>query len=660
VNQSLSARLDAIARAKTINGINYALNKNSRWERVKTGVAHGAVHLGENMAAWKVGKVVGGAIGQVAASHGADPEVARLLSETAVQALTSTALYARGGKRSGTDIATHMIAQSAAAFSGKVSHTGVDDLSEALGGSERVTAISALVAGKMAGITTVVAAHKSGVARSLAEGLPAAKTRIGSLVGSDAILERSGQRRATNARSDGNPRKPLNLAEVDNAAELVMMGYAIAAYEIVALDKYRGDSMSLALDLLRIDLARMDDWKRIGPNQRGAKCNESRGWYGVRGGCVRGKKGATGDDLKAKRKESAEKLADKIRSKKGMKSKGEVSESRAPKAREIAQVKKDLAGAQADLDLAGRVYANTNAKLSGEEYKRTRQLGLDAGVSYKRLEKLRKQEFEYRERLKELTGGKDEGPKTQKVTKGPMSEGEANAPLSAEDRKKLTSTFEPPEATNAGRLDLAASRKTAMSVLADVKKSAGYEKVRVEDVQAIRSYTGNGYVGINGAMRGLQSDPGSDLSQRQRLAARATQQAIQKLPKYEGELRRDTRLSAEEIKRDFKVGGTVSFKGLTSASADTSGDAAGSYGSQESLSKASFYGDKAARNGIQSSPTGASEQVEFRIKAKSGRDISPFSTRKHEREILLPHGWRGTVSRVESAKGKTVIHMEES
>jgi hypothetical protein len=278
---SLSARLDAISRAKTINGVNYALNKNSRWERVKSGVAHGAVHLGENMAAWKVGKVVGGAIGQVAASHGADPEVARLLSETAVQALTSTALYVRSGKRSGTDIATHMIAQSAAAFSGKISHTGVDDLSEMLGGSERVQAISALVAGKMAGIGTVVAAHKSGVARKLAEGLPAAKTRIGSLIGSDAILERSGQRRAVNARSDSNPRKPLNLAEVDNAAELVMMGYAIAA-----LDKYRGDSMDLALDLLRFDLARMD---KGAASPAVKKCG--RGWEGTKPpGCTQKKR----------------------------------------------------------------------------------------------------------------------------------------------------------------------------------------------------------------------------------------------------------------------------------------------------------------------------------------------------------------------------------
>jgi hypothetical protein len=648
----LSARLDAIARAKTINGINYALNKNSRWERVKSGVAHGAVHLGENMAAWKVGKVVGGAIGQVAASHGADPEVARLLSETAVQALTSTALYARSGKRSGTDIATHMIAQSAAAFSGKISHTGVDDLSEMLGGSERVQAISALVAGKMAGITTVVAAHKSGFARSLAESLPAAKARIGSLIGSDAILERSGQRRAVNARSDSNPRKPLNLAEVDNAAELVMMGYAIAA-----LDKYRGDSMSLALELLRIDLARMDkgQGKPCGKGYISArkKCSE-KGLQQLVADLKSGDEGAKkrvarGKELAKGRQE----LSRQVQADKGKKARDKQSP-------EISQAKKDLASAQADAELIGRIYGNKNAPLSPEEFKRAKKLGVDKGASYSALEKIRKQEFEHRERLKSLTGERGEESKTQKVAKGPMSEDEANAPLSAEDRKKLSSTFEPPETTNAGRLDLAASRKTAMSVLTDVKKTPGYEKVRVEDVQAIRSYTGNGYVGINGAMRGLQSDPGSDLSQRQRLAARATQQAIQKLPKYEGELRRDTRLSAEEIKRDFKVGGTVSFKGLTSASADTSGDAAGSYGSQESLSKASFYGDKAARNGIQSSPMVTSEQVEFRIKAKSGRDISPFSTRKHEREILLPHGWKGKVSRVESAKGKTVIHMEES
>ena len=365
---------------------------------------------------------------------------------------------------------------------------------------------------------------------------------------------------------------------------------------------------------------------------QGGQCDEKSGWYGLKGSCDRKKRNADGTEEPKK-----------------------VSQSN-----KISMAKQELVHAQRDLELAGKLYGNKNANLSPEEFKRSRQLKLEQGVNYAALEKLRKQEFESRQRLEKLTGKQKTESQGRKVKAGPMSEAEASAPFTPEERKKLASTFEPPDTKDAGRLDLAASRSNATQSLEKIRGLSGYGKIRVEDIQAIRSYTANGYVGINGAMRGLQVDPGTDLAERQRLAARATQQAISKLPKYEGELRRDTRLGKAEIERDFQVGNTVSFKGLTSASADMSGDSAGSYGSQDSFSKASFYGDKAARNGIRTSDSGKSERVEFRIQAKSGRDISPFSTRAHEKEILLPHGWQGKVSKVESVQGRTVIYMEEA
>lgn len=386
-------------------------------------------------------------------------------------------------------------------------------------------------------------------------------------------------------------------------------------------------------DLISMDSLTPAAKGRKGGAGQGGQCDEKSGWFGLKGSCDRRKRNPGGTDEPKK----------------------------ASRSNKISMAKQELAHAQRDFELAGKLYGNTNTSLlSPEEFKRARQLGLDKGVNYAALENLRKQEFEARQRLESFMGSNQKiEPRERKVAKGPMSEAEANAPFTPEERKKLASTFEPPDTKDVGRIDLAASRSNAALSLEKIRYLPGYAKVRVEDIQAIRSYTGNGYVGINGAMRGMQVDPSTDLAARQRLAARATQQAIAKLPKYEGEIRRDTRLSKAEIERDFRVGNTVSFKGLTSASADMSGDAAGSYGSQDSYSKASFYGDKSVRNGIKQAASGKTEQVEFRIQAKSGRDISPFSTRAHEREILLPHGWQGKVSKVESVQGRTVIHMEE-
>lgn len=144
-------------------------NKQGERQTVWTRVGHLAEHGAESVASWKVGKVVGGAIANVAASHGADFESARLMAETGVQALTATALHLRNPEhRNGVEVATKFVAEAAAAFAGKVAHGTVDQAVASYGASERVKQLSAIAAGKITGITTNVAANKSGIAGAIA------------------------------------------------------------------------------------------------------------------------------------------------------------------------------------------------------------------------------------------------------------------------------------------------------------------------------------------------------------------------------------------------------------------------------------------------------------------------------------------------------------
>ena len=82
----------------------------------------------------------------------------------------------------------------------------------------------------------------------------------------------------------------------------------VFARAIVSIEQNYG----LRLDA-RSTWLRMDDWKRLGRDQMGQKCG--RGWYGLRGACKRGKKGA---DNSAAIKASKVALADKIRKRKGL------------------------------------------------------------------------------------------------------------------------------------------------------------------------------------------------------------------------------------------------------------------------------------------------------------------------------------------------------
>jgi hypothetical protein len=331
------------------------------------------------------------------------------------------------------------------------------------------------------------------------------------------------------------------------------------------------------------------------------------------------------------------------------------------KAAQIAAAQQEVDRANADVTLINKRYSNHYASLTQEERARFRELQINPDrVFIKDLEAARKRAFEAKQRLDALNPSA--ARRVAPPATGPMSVAESRAPLTAEERQVLrnTLTLRGDRNYSRGRIDLAHDRDAAASALRRVQATRqDLKTLSVEDAQAIRAYTDNSYVGVNGAMRGLQSDPTSDLAQRQRILARATQQAVEKLPAYEGTVRRDTRLSAAELAQ-FTEGSTMSFKGLTSTSTDLAGSSAGSYGSTESLTKASFFREKAERQGIQVVADGRDmRRVEFRLDIKSGRDIGALSSRTFENEVLLPHGWQGKVNRVEEAGNRTIVYMEE-
>lgn len=312
----------------------------------------------------------------------------------------------------------------------------------------------------------------------------------------------------------------------------------------------------------------------------------------------------------------------------------------------IAAAQSSLDQANADVDLVGKLYGNKNARLTPEERKRLRELGINdpSRTNYKDLEKARSKAFDAQERLKALQGtGTKKGDRT-KISSGPMGVKEATKPLTASERSAVNR-------------ELRGNREAAQRILQQ-NKSDLPRNATLQDIQAIRSYTADGYVGVNGAMRGLQSDPTSAKAQQQRLLARATNQAVSKMPKYSGDLRRDTRLPNSELK-NYQVGNTVSFKGITSTTTDLTGGSTGSFGSASPGSKAATYGTKAQRAGVKTFGSDG-QQVEFRISARNGRNIAAASGRGFEREVVLPHGWQGTVTSRQRVGNKLVISLSEA
>lgn len=223
--------------------------KPSKLARLGKEAKHQGIHLAENIAAWKVGKVVGGAISAVAVSHGANPEAAKLLAETGIQALTATALSLRDpSKRKPRDVAAKFVAEAGAAFIGKTAHGGMESAAAALGASAKVEAIAALISGKAGGIGTNVALTRSGTADRAGKWLTDRGRKL------QQFYRLAGSRRDSAIRLDN-----LSPGDAEQLAELL---YELSAYAMLqVLTRGRAD----------------------------AECG--RGWEGTKGGCVRAKSG---------------------------------------------------------------------------------------------------------------------------------------------------------------------------------------------------------------------------------------------------------------------------------------------------------------------------------------------------------------------------------
>lgn len=116
----------------------------------------------------------------------------------------------------------------------------------------------------------------------------------------------------------------------------------------------------------------LDDWKRIGRSQMGQKCNEDRGWVGLKGACKRGKKGG---DNKAAIKQSKADLADKLRKRKGL------SEIRS----------RDGKTSSGSWDITS-AYSPLNQQQSSLRARRTSPGGKAESMDVSRIEKIRRSE----------------------------------------------------------------------------------------------------------------------------------------------------------------------------------------------------------------------------------------------------------------------------
>jgi ADP-ribosyltransferase exoenzyme len=147
-----------------------------------------------------------------------------------------------------------------------------------------------------------------------------------------------------------------------------------------------------------------------------------------------------------------------------------------------------------------------------------------------------------------------------------------------------------------------------------------------DDVIALADYTGSGYAELNGALR---SDA-MDASQHARVEA--LNDALEKLPAYQGPVIRGTNLPPEVLAQ-YRPGEVITEDAFLSTTTNTA---------------------------VARSPTFAGN-VEFRILSSTGRDISPVSMFPGEQEILFPAGTKFyVVSKIlDPLTGRTVIRMVE-
>jgi hypothetical protein len=182
----------------------------------------GATHLAQNIAAWKVGKIAGAGISQVAARYGVPEPIGQLFGETAVQALTATALHAAShkGARNPKDLLTTFVAEAGAAFVGKVAHGSV----ETFGGHSSTAALGALLAGKGGGLGTNLALLRSGTANAAATKLVSAGEQLQAFLANNALPKL--KRDAMDAQEVNPATLPDTL--LDDLYDLLTAAYQIA------------------------------------------------------------------------------------------------------------------------------------------------------------------------------------------------------------------------------------------------------------------------------------------------------------------------------------------------------------------------------------------------------------------------------------------------
>ena len=119
-----------------------------------------ADHIGKGVAAWKTGKVLGGVVSSYLESrYGIPRDLSIKLSETAIQGLTATGLDMKH-LHNADEFSKKLFAELAAAFIGKTSHAGTEAFISAKEVSTVVETALPVLAGKISGLSTAIAASR--------------------------------------------------------------------------------------------------------------------------------------------------------------------------------------------------------------------------------------------------------------------------------------------------------------------------------------------------------------------------------------------------------------------------------------------------------------------------------------------------------------------
>ncbi len=329
--------------------------------------------------------------------------------------------------------------------------------------------------------------------------------------------------------------------------------------------------------------------------------------------------------------------------------------------------------AQAKADLANRYYGKS---VNGQD---AVVLGLTQGetLRFNQLQSIRKERDAVKAELDKFGSGIKYNEKFKPGR--PLSDTQINKPLSQEEINKLGSISKLP--------DPRAYASGSNQQLAAIELGKAYSEAKKEipeltvpEFRIIRSYTKgshftdsegitHGYILPNASARGLMKNPNSDIAKAGVTQARLVHSALGKLPDWQGEVRRDTTLPRSQFEQEYQIGKKVRFNGVTSTTSDLSGKATEAYGVKgkqktgvlsKASSKASKYDDIANELGIKSISSDDSIQIEYRMKVKSGKNISKLSAAPKESEIALRHGTTLSIRQVERLDGgKVKVYLEE-